>query len=57
MGYSDEDERIIGEQFDKLMDEKVRTDVVAKLKEYGFLYVTMDLAGYRMGSMNDVLKK
>ena len=28
----------------------------AKLKEYGFLYVTMDLSGYRMGSMNDVLK-
>lgn len=48
---------VLPEQFDKLMDEKVRADVVAKLKEYGFLYVTMDLAGYRMGSMNDVLKK
>ena len=48
---------VLPEQFDKLMEEKVRADVVAKLKEYGFLYVTMDLAGYRMGSMNDVLKK
>lgn len=48
---------VLPEQFDKLMDEKVRADVVAKLKEYGFLYVTMDLSGYRMGSMNDVLKK
>ncbi len=48
---------VLPEQFDKLMGEKVRADVVAKLKEYGFLYVTMDLAGYRMGSMNDVLKK
>ncbi len=48
---------VLPEQFDKLMEEKVRVDVVAKLKEYGFLYVTMDLAGYRMGSMNDVLKK
>ncbi len=48
---------VLPEQFDKLMDEKVRTDVIAKLKEYGFLYVTMDLSGYRMGSMNDVLKK
>ena len=47
---------VLPEQFDKLMEEKVRADVVAKLKEYGFLYVTMDLAGYRMGSMNDVLK-
>ena len=45
------------EQFDRMMEEKVRTDVVAKLKEYGFLYVTMDLSGYRMGSMNDGLKK
>lgn len=48
---------VLPEQFDKLMEEKVRADVVAKLKEYGFLYVTMDLTGYRMGSMNDVLKK
>ena len=48
---------VLPEQFDKLMEEKVRADVVAKLKEYGFLYVTMDLAGYRMGRMNDVLKK
>ena len=48
---------VLPEQFDKLMEEKTRADVVAKLKEYGFLYVTMDLAGYRMGSMNDALKK
>lgn len=48
---------VLPEQFDKLMEEKVRADVVAKLKEYGFLYVTMDLAGYQMGSMNDALKK
>ena len=48
---------VLPEQFDRLMEEKVRTDVVAKLKEYGFLYVTMDLSGYRMGSMNDGLKK
>lgn len=48
---------VLPEQFDRLMEEKVRTDVVAKLKEYGFLYITMDLSGYRMGSMNDGLKK
>ena len=48
---------VLPEQFDKLMEEKARADVVAKLKEYGFLYVTMDLAGYRMGSMNDALEK
>ena len=48
---------VLPEQFDRLMEEKVRTDVLAKLKEYGFLYVTMDLSGYRMGSMNDGLKR
>jgi uncharacterized protein len=30
--------------------------VVAKLKELGYLYVTLDLQGYRMGSMNEALK-
>lgn len=28
-----------------------------RLKEFGFLYVTLDLAGFRSGSMNDVLKR
>ncbi len=31
--------------------------VVKKLKELGFLYVTLDLEGYRTGSMNEPLKK
>ena len=31
--------------------------IVKALKEYGFTYVTMDLQGYRMGSMNETLKK
>jgi len=35
-----------------LMDE-----VVKKLKELGFLYVTLDLEGYRTGSMDEPLKK
>ena len=29
---------------------------IAALKEYGFSYVTLDLSGYRTGSMNEVLK-
>jgi len=31
--------------------------VVKKFKELGFLYVTLDLEGYRTGSMNEPLKK
>jgi uncharacterized protein len=30
-------------------------EVTARLKELGFSYVTMDLKGYRTGSMNEVL--
>ena len=33
------------------------THLVKAFKEYGFTYVTMDLQGYRMGSMNETLKK
>ena len=32
-----------------------RQAIVSKLKELGFLYITLDLEGYRSGSMNDVL--
>jgi len=32
-----------------------RQQIVNKLKELGFKYVTMDLQGYRTGSMNEVL--
>jgi len=31
--------------------------VIKKFKELGFLYVTLDLEGYRSGSMNEPLKK
>lgn len=34
---------------------KNREIIAKKLKEFGFGYVTMDLQGYRMGSMNEVL--
>lgn len=34
-----------------------REQVVARFKELGFLYVTMDLQGYRTGSMNEALRE
>jgi uncharacterized protein len=34
---------------------EVRTEIVAAGKRNGFQYVTLDLAGYRMGSHNEVL--
>jgi len=41
--------------FDRFMTPDVREDVVNRLKELGYLYVTLDLQGYRMGSMNEPL--
>jgi len=41
--------------FERLLDNGTRDQIVAKLKELGFSYVALDLQGYRMGSMNEVL--
>ncbi|MDO5540423.1 MAG: ATP-dependent sacrificial sulfur transferase LarE [Eubacteriales bacterium] len=46
---------VLPEEFGKLMQESVRLEVAEKLKAAGFTYVTMDLNGYRMGSMNEML--
>ena len=40
-----------------LMNGGRRSAVVARFKELGFAYVTLDLAGFRSGSMNEVLKQ
>jgi pyridinium-3,5-biscarboxylic acid mononucleotide sulfurtransferase len=39
----------------RLFDNALREHIVAKLKELGFVYVTLDLQGFRSGSMNEVL--
>lgn len=36
---------------------KYHQEIHNQLRELGFLYVTLDLGGYRSGSMNEVLKK
>jgi len=38
-----------------MLDDGLRQRVVAAFKEIGFIYVTLDLEGYRTGSMNEVL--
>ncbi len=38
-----------------LLDAQCRTEVVRRVREAGFRYVTLDLAGFRSGSMNEVL--
>ena len=39
----------------RIMEPEMRESIVAKLKELGFLYVTLDLEGYVTGSMNRAL--
>ncbi len=39
-----------------LVQEETRQRVVEHLRSLGYLYVTMDLAGFRSGSLNEVLK-
>ncbi|MDR2693583.1 MAG: ATP-dependent sacrificial sulfur transferase LarE [Chitinispirillales bacterium] len=38
-----------------LADRKNREKIYAQIKEYGFTYVSVDLLGYRTGSMNETL--
>jgi uncharacterized protein len=44
------------EEFKKFFEDDFRVKVVNELKNLGFIYITLDLEGYRTGSMNEVLK-
>ena len=39
-----------------LMEENNRMRITGEFKKYGFTYVSLDLMGYRTGSMNEVLQ-
>jgi uncharacterized protein len=41
----------------RLVEPAVRDEIVKELKALGFLYVTVDLQGFRSGSLNEALKK
>jgi len=41
------------EQLPALLEPERRTAIIHRLKEIGFLYVTVDLQGYRTGSLNE----
>lgn len=36
---------------------RLRNKIVPKFKDLGYTYITLDLEGYRIGSMNEVLRK
>ena len=44
------------EDLPRLLEPAIREAVVKAGKTHGFLYITLDLAGYRTGSHNEVLQ-
>ena len=64
MGFRQERVRIHGkiarievlpEDFPRIIQDDVRTRIYDSLKALGFSYVTLDMRGYRTGSMNETL--
>ena len=47
---------IMPEEFPQLMEEDSRKRINKYFKEIGFSYVALDLEGYRMGKMNNIVK-
>lgn len=43
------------EQVERLCQPSMREEIVTRFREIGYTYVTVDLAGYRSGSLNEVL--
>lgn len=45
------------EEWSRFDDFNLRSKIQQKLREFGFLYVTLDLVGYRTGSLNEAIRK
>lgn len=43
------------EELGKLIADETINKIIKELRDYGFSYVTMDLIGYRTGSVNETL--
>ena len=43
------------EDMAKFVEDGIREKIVEKFKDLGYTYITLDLGGYRMGSMNEPL--
>ncbi len=44
-------------EFEKILSRDLRARISKRLKELGFTYVTIDIDGYRTGSMNEAIVK
>ena len=43
--------------FETLMSEPLRTEITDAFRGYGYSYVTLDMEGFRSGSLNEILSK
>lgn len=41
----------------KLFNLELLEEISEKIKDFGFKYVSLDMQGYRMGSLNEVIVK
>jgi len=48
---------VLGKDLLFLMEEDLRKKIIDKFKKLGFIYIALDLQGYRTGSMNEELNK
>ncbi len=48
---------VLPEALERLVQAEIREQILSAFHAYGFTYVSMDLQGYRMGSMNEALSK
>lgn len=48
---------VLPQELGRLIEGDIREEIVSALKSYGFAYISMDLEGYRTGSMNEVIPK
>ncbi|KYO67977.1 ATP-dependent sacrificial sulfur transferase LarE [Thermovenabulum gondwanense] len=48
---------VLPEEIERFFERSLREKVVAEFKKLGFVYVSLDLTGYRTGSMNEGLKE
>ncbi len=46
---------VASQELQKLLDPEVRDQITQRFREAGFTYVTVDLQGYRTGSLNEAV--
>ena len=46
---------LVPEEFPRVLEQALRRQLIAECRAAGFTYVTLDLQGYRSGSMNELL--